>query len=88
MGNFAGFAVLILARSVTMFVSCAICAHRQMPEPHGRTIHPRALAFNPINHRLYAVDQDGNRVIVVDSHGTVRRLPWDMRQIASSWTPP
>jgi YVTN family beta-propeller protein len=38
-------------------------------EPAGRTIHPRALAFNPTTHRLYAVDQDANRVIVVDSKG-------------------
>ncbi len=34
----------------------------------GRFI-PRALAFNPTTHRLYAVDQDGNRVIVMDSRG-------------------
>jgi YVTN family beta-propeller protein len=64
------FAVLIFAASVMMFVSSRNLRAQTDAEPHGRTIHSRALAFNPTNHQLYAVDQDGNRVIVVDSKGT------------------
>jgi YVTN family beta-propeller protein len=62
-------AVLIFASGVTMFASSLDLRAQAGAEPHGRTIHPRALAFNPTTHRLYAVDQDGNRVIVVDSKG-------------------
>ncbi len=64
------FAVLVFAASVTMFGSLRILRAQAAAEPHGRTIHPRALAFNPTTHRLYAVDQDGNRVIVLDRKGT------------------
>jgi YVTN family beta-propeller protein len=63
------FAMLTLATGVMIF-ACTRGLRAQIDaEPHGRTIHPRALAFNPTTHRLYAVDQDGNRVIVVDSKG-------------------
>ena len=62
-------ALLIFAASVMLFVSSRNLRAQTDAEPHGRTIHSRALAFNPANHRLYAVDQDGNRVIVVNSKG-------------------
>lgn len=38
-------------------------------EPRGRTIHPHAVAFNPANRSFYAVDQDGNRVLVIGLEG-------------------
>ena len=63
------FAVLYLATGVLLLVGSPRLRAQTDAEPHGRTIHPRALAFNPTTHRLYAVDQDGNRVIVVDSKG-------------------
>ena len=69
-------AVPVLAVGITIFAGLrSLRAADVNPEPHGRTIHPRALAFNPINHRLYAVDQGGSRVIVVDSHGTRSSIP-------------
>jgi YVTN family beta-propeller protein len=68
-GSLQRFAVLIFAAGVMMFASSRILRAQAAAEPHGRTIHPRALAFNPTTHRLYAVDQDGNRVIVVDRKG-------------------
>jgi YVTN family beta-propeller protein len=68
-GSLQRFAVLILAASVMMFACSRRLRAQAGGEPHGRTIHPRALAFNPTTHKLYAVDQDGNRVIVVDSKG-------------------
>jgi YVTN family beta-propeller protein len=40
-----------------------------LAEPHGRTIHPHALGFNPTTHRLYCVDQDANRVLIIDPAG-------------------
>jgi YVTN family beta-propeller protein len=64
------FAVLVFGASVTTFASSLNLRAQAGAEPHGRTIHPRALAFNPTTHRLYAVDQDGNRVIVMDRKGT------------------
>jgi YVTN family beta-propeller protein len=63
------FVVLIFVASVMTFASSSNLRAQAGAEPHGRTIHPRALAFNPVTHRLYAVDQDGNRVIVVDNKG-------------------
>jgi len=63
------FAVLVFAASVMMFPCTRILPAQTDAEPHGRTIHPRAIAFNPVTHRLYAVDQDGNRVIVVNGKG-------------------
>jgi YVTN family beta-propeller protein len=63
------FAVLVLATGVTVLAVSRNLQAQAGAEPHGRTIHPRALAFNPRTHRLYAVDQDSNRVIVVDSQG-------------------
>jgi YVTN family beta-propeller protein len=63
------FAVLFLASGVTILAGSPRLRAQTDAEPHGRTIHPRALAFNPTTHRLYAVDQDGNRVIVVDRMG-------------------
>jgi len=64
------FAVLVFAASIMMFACARILPAQTDAEPRGRTIHPRALAFNPVTHRLYAVDQDGNRVIVVDRKGS------------------
>jgi len=64
------FAVLVFAAGVMMFASSANLLAQPSAEPYGRTIHPRALAFNLATHRLYAVDQDGNRVIVVDRKGS------------------
>lgn len=69
-GSLRRFAVLILATGVTMFACSRSLRAQTAVEPRGRTIHSRALAFNPATHRLYAVDQDGNRVVVVDSNGT------------------
>jgi YVTN family beta-propeller protein len=63
------FAVLLFVASVMTFASSRNLQAQPGAEPHGRTIHPRALAFNSRTHRLYAVDQDSNRVIVVDSKG-------------------
>ena len=63
-------AVLFLATGVMIQAGSPRLRAQTDAEPHGRTIHPRALAFNPTTHRLYAVDQDGNRVIVVDRMGT------------------
>jgi YVTN family beta-propeller protein len=68
-GSLQWFAVLVVAAGVMMFAGSRNLQAQADVEPHGRTIHPRALAFNPTTHRLYAVDQDGNRVIVVDSRG-------------------
>jgi YVTN family beta-propeller protein len=62
-------AALVFAASVMLFASSRNLGAQTGAEPHGRTIHPRALAFNPTNHKLYAVDQDGNRVIVLDREG-------------------
>ncbi len=39
-------------------------------QPHGRTVHPHALGFNTATHRLYAVDQDSDRVLVLNKDGT------------------
>jgi YVTN family beta-propeller protein len=61
--------VLVFAASVMTFASSSNLRAQAGAEPHGRTIHPRALAFNSRTHRLYAVDQDRNRVIVVDRKG-------------------
>jgi len=44
-------------------------------EPHGRTIHPHALGFNTATQRLYAVDQDADRVLVLDKTGTQSSIP-------------
>jgi YVTN family beta-propeller protein len=63
------FAVLFLATGVMILAGSPRLQAQTDAEAQGRTIHPRALAFNPANHRLYAVDQDGNRVIVVDRMG-------------------
>jgi YVTN family beta-propeller protein len=63
------FAVLLFAASVMTFASSRNLQAQAGADPHGRTIHSRALAFNSRTHRLYAVDQDGNRVIVVDRKG-------------------
>jgi YVTN family beta-propeller protein len=68
-GSLQRFAVLVVAASVMTFASSNNLRAQSGTEPHGRTIPPRALAFNPTTHRLYAVDQDANRVIVVDSKG-------------------
>ena len=67
--------MLTLAAGVTICTCTRSLPAQTDAEPHGRTIHPRALAFNPTTHRLYAVDQDGNRVIVVDRHGTRSSIP-------------
>jgi len=64
------FAVLVFAASVMMFASSGNLLAQPSAAPYGRTIHPRALSFNPVTHRLYAVDQDGNSVIVVDRKGS------------------
>lgn len=64
------FAVPAFAAGVMMFTSSGNLMAQPSAEPYGRTIHPRALAFNPATHRLYTVDQDGNRVIVVDRKGS------------------
>jgi YVTN family beta-propeller protein len=44
-------------------------------EAHGRTIHPHALGFNSANHRLYAVDQDADRVLVLAGDRTQSSIP-------------
>jgi YVTN family beta-propeller protein len=62
--------LLALAAGVGLFAGSRGLKAQGDAEPHGRTIHPRALAFNLAAHRLYAVDQDENRVLVVDGHGT------------------
>jgi YVTN family beta-propeller protein len=67
-GRLNRMGVLILA-AVMVLAGLRKLPAQTDAEPHGRTIHPRALAFNPTTHRLYAVDQDGNRVIVVDRMG-------------------
>lgn len=68
-GSLQQFVVLIFAASVVAFASSRNLRAQAGTQPHGRTIHPRALAFNPTTHRLYAVDQDANRVIVMDRKG-------------------
>ena len=42
---------------------------QERQEVRGRTIHPHAVQFNPANHSFYAVDQENNKVLVVDSAG-------------------
>ena len=69
-GTLETLVALVFAASIMLFAGSYSSRAQAGAEPHGRTIHPRALAFNPTTHRLYAVDQDGNRVIVVDSKGT------------------
>lgn len=58
---------------VLLAIGLAIVTHQLHAqtdtEPRGRTIHPRAIAFNTANRGFYAVDQDSNRVIAVDPAG-------------------
>jgi YVTN family beta-propeller protein len=68
-GILPNLVALVFAASVMLLAGSYNLRAQAGTEPHGRTIHPRALAFNSATHRLYAVDQDGNRVIVVDSKG-------------------
>ena len=62
-------------RLIVLMAAVTICAEwhsiraQTIAEPHGRTIHPHALAFNSTAHRLYCVDQDANRVLVVGPAG-------------------
>jgi YVTN family beta-propeller protein len=64
-----------LQRLIVLMAAAMICAGwhsiraQTIAEPHGRTIHPHALAFSPSTHRLYCVDQDANRVLVVGPTG-------------------
>src|SRR5215471_173568 len=44
-------------------------------EARGRTVHPYALGINSATHRLYAVDQDADRVLVLDKDGTQTSIP-------------
>jgi YVTN family beta-propeller protein len=60
--------VLILAAVMILAGSRRLRAQAGA-EPHGRTIHPHALGFNLATHRLYCVDQDGDRVLVADKDG-------------------
>jgi YVTN family beta-propeller protein len=62
--------VLVVATAVMIFAGSRKMRAQADTEPHGRTIHPRALGFNPTTHHLYAVDQDGDRVLVLDTTGT------------------
>jgi YVTN family beta-propeller protein len=54
---------------VIMLASGHNMGAQTMAEPHGRTIHPHALAFNPTTHRLYCVDEDTDRVLVIGPAG-------------------
>src|SRR3954463_11080367 len=64
-----GITLLALAAGVMGFGSWRSPAQTDA-QPHGRTVHPHALGFNTATHRLYAVDQDSNRVLVLDEDGT------------------
>jgi YVTN family beta-propeller protein len=59
----------VLTMGAVMVFAGSRMRAQTIAEPHGRTIHPHALAFNPTTHRLYCVDQDGNRVLVVGPAG-------------------
>ena len=69
-----GILLLAIAGSFMGFASGRSPAQTDA-EPHGRTIHPHALGFNTITHRLYAVDQDADRVLVLDKDGTQSSIP-------------
>jgi YVTN family beta-propeller protein len=65
-----GGLLLVLIAGGTVFAGAPTSRAQVDAEAHGRTIHPHALGFNSTTHRLYAVDQDGNRVLVIDKGGT------------------
>jgi YVTN family beta-propeller protein len=69
-GSLQQSTVLVIAAAVTIFTGSRNMRAQADAEPHGRTIHPHAVGFNPSTHRLYAVDQDGDRVLVLDARGT------------------
>jgi YVTN family beta-propeller protein len=69
-GSLQQSSVLVIAAAVTIFTGSRNMRAQADAEPHGRTIHPHAVGFNPATHRLYAVDQDGDRVLVLDTKGT------------------
>ncbi|MDQ1454066.1 MAG: hypothetical protein QOJ51_5345 [Acidobacteriaceae bacterium] len=68
-GRLKRLGMLILA-AVMIFAGLRRLRAQTDAEPHGRTIHPHALGFNPATHRLYCVDQDDDRVLIVDKDGT------------------
>jgi YVTN family beta-propeller protein len=68
-GSLQQSSVLIIAAAV-IFTGSRNMRAQADAEPHGRTIHPHALGFSPATHRLYAVDQDADRVLVLDAKGT------------------
>jgi YVTN family beta-propeller protein len=65
-----GSLLLALAAGVLVFAWSRNLAAQADAEPRGRTIHPHALGFNSATHHLYAVDQDADRVLVLDRTGT------------------
>ncbi len=55
---------VLIVGTVVFFAGSRLRA-QTVAEPHGRTIHPHALGFNAATHRLYCVDQDADRVLVI-----------------------
>jgi YVTN family beta-propeller protein len=65
-GNLRRPEALILAG---MLAAAGVMHAQTDTEPRGRTIHPHAVAVNPATHRIYAVDQGRDRVVVIGPDG-------------------
>lgn len=66
--------MLFLSALGSVFAASPVARPQLRAEPQGRTIHPHALAVNPATHHLYAVDQERNRLVVMDGNGVVSFL--------------
>jgi YVTN family beta-propeller protein len=69
-GSLQQVAVVALAAGVVAFAGSRNLGAQAGAEARGRTIHPHALGFNSATGRLYAVDQDADRVLVVNRNGS------------------
>lgn len=59
----------VLIAGAVVFLAGSRVRAQTVAEPHGRTIHPHALGFNAATHRLYCVDQDADRILVIGPAG-------------------